>query len=364
MYPQKQYVDESYQGGGIGEYHYFDPQSQQWDYSACEAHGNGRCAPMDCHISNTTTWKLMGVFKEASYFGNDAFFEQLFKHEGVCLWNDDDLYDFMSESRKEAWPQGCVSTGYKGNDFYYESTSSSGGSNYLYIDMKPTWNGNMTYGLYTDQYCKTEYEGLDVDVDKVAKNMGLLYGNSLNTWNDALEIYKVCQPCRAYNLQNNFDAGYDGGRRLDGDYSYYDDVNEGYFQCRDDAGYTNVNQCMKFRTHAELEVATWEDLVTATNQGGILQVKVGDTIFGSERMSAEQYEYLILQRRKGLASEARKAKVQADQVKALQPEAAAWESFGKLSLSIGAGALSLVVLRVLCTCRSRRQDNKLADPLL
>ena len=86
----------------------------------------------------------------------------------------------------------------------------------LTIDMKPTWNGNMTYGLYTDQYCKTEYEGLDVDVDKVAKNMGLLYGNSLNTWNDALEIYKVCQPCRAYNLQNNFDAGYDGGRRLDG----------------------------------------------------------------------------------------------------------------------------------------------------
>jgi hypothetical protein len=38
----------------------------------------------------------MGVFKEASYFGNDAFFEQLFKHEGVCLWNDDDLYEFMS----------------------------------------------------------------------------------------------------------------------------------------------------------------------------------------------------------------------------------------------------------------------------
>ena len=323
---------------------------------------------MDCHLSNTTTWKLMGVFKEASYFGNDAFFEQLFKHEGVCVWNDDSVYEFMSEARSDAWTQGCVSTGIKGNSYFFDSSSSSSssssGSNYLYIDLKPTWNGNMTYGLYTDQYCKKEYEGLDVDVDKVAKNMGLLYGNTLTKWNDALEIFKVCQPCRAYNLENNFDMGYDSGRRLDGDYSYYDDVNEGFFQCRDDAGYTNVNQCMKFRTHAELEVATWEDLVTATNQGGILQVQVGDTIFGSERMSATQYEYLLLQRRKGLASQANKAQIQANQIKAMQPEAVAWQKLGHLSVTIGAGVLGLVLLRVLCTCCRGRRQTDLADPLL
>jgi hypothetical protein len=325
---------------------------------------------MDCHLSNTTTWKLMGVFKEASYFGNDAFFEQLFKHEGVCVWNNDDLYEFMSESRSSAWTQGCVSTGVKGNAYYFDSTSSSSssssGSSYLYIDLKPTWNGNMTYGLYTDEYCKTEYEGLDVDVERVARNMGLLYGNTLSTWNDALEIFKVCQPCRAYNLENNFDMGYDGDgdRRLAGDYSYYDDVNAGYFQCRDDAGYTNVNQCMKFRTHAELEVATWEDLVTATNQGGILQVKVGNTVFGSDRMSAEQYEYLLLQRRTGLASEANQARVKANNIKAMQPEAVAWQQIGHLSVTIGVGVFALVMLRVLCTYYCGKRQNKLADPLL
>lgn len=309
----------------------------------------------------------MGVFKEASYFGNDAFFEQLFKHEGVCLWNDDDLYEFMSDAREEAWTQGCVSTGVKGNDFYYQDDEN--GNGYLYIDLKPTWNGNMTNGLYIDQYCKTEYEGLDVDVEKVSKNMGLLYGDYLDLWNDALEVYKVCQPCRAYNLQNNYDMGYgyggdDDGRRLDGDYSYYDDVNEGYFQCADDADYTNVNQCMKFRTHAELEVATWEDLVTATNQGGILQVKVGETIFGSERMSAEQNEYLIMQRRKGLATEARKAQMQARQVKAMRPEAELWEKTGKVTLSVGVVLLFLSLLRAWCKCRSNSQQRNLEEPLL
>ena len=95
----------------------------------------------------------MGVFKEASYFGNDAFFEQLFKHLGFCVWNDDDLYDFMSDSREASWTQGCVSTGVYGNSFYYPEGMSAG---YLYIDLRPTWNGNMTNGLYVDSNCKYE----------------------------------------------------------------------------------------------------------------------------------------------------------------------------------------------------------------
>jgi len=324
---------------------------------------------MDCHLNNSTTWKLLGVFKEASYFGNDAFFEQLFKHEGYCVWDDEDVYDFMSDGREEGWTQGCVSTGVKGNDFYFDSNSDTNG--YLYIDLKPTWNGNMTHGLYTDSNCKYEYEGLDTNIDSIAKNMGLLYGKYVDQWNDALEIYKVCQPCRAYNINNNYDMGYtyaneaeNGDRRLDGDYSYSSDVNEGYFQCNDDAGYTNVNQCMKFRTHAELEVATWEDLVTATNQGGILEIKVGGTVFGSERMSQEQYEYLILQRRKGIASQARKAQSQAAQVRKMEPEAASWEQFGKLSMFAGIGVLVLTLLRVWCKCRSQKAEHNLSEPLL
>lgn len=249
----------------------------------------------------------MGVYKEAEYFGNDAFFEQLFKHEGYCIWNDEDLYDFMSEARENSWPQGCIQT-------YSYLTDSSGNEYGLYVDLKPTLNGNMTYGLYLDEICKTEYKGSAVTVDDVAATMGLLYGSSLDAWNDALEVYKVCQPCMAYNLAVDYQANnygyYDGDYNGDSDNSgnsgnsggsswwkwggnrkLGDDPNEGYFQCDDDADYTNVNQCMKFRSHADLEVASWEDLVIATEQGGILDINISGTIFGTEKMSYEEQLY-------------------------------------------------------------------------
>jgi hypothetical protein len=357
-----QYVDESYQGGGIGEYSYYNPYKNAWDNSGCTAHGNGRCAPMDCHLTNTTTWKLMGVFKEASYFGKNAFFEQLFKHEGVCVWNNDNVYDFMSEARETSWPQGCVSTGIKGKAYYMPN----GSSGYLYIDLKPTWNGNMTYGLYADSTCKTEYDGsgIDIDVDSVAASMGMLYGSSLAQWNEGLEIFKVCQPCRAYNLKNTYVSTSGGGDQ--GNYNYYNDPNEGYFMCDDDAGYTNVNQCMKFRTHAELEVATWEDLVTATNQGGILQVNVGGTVFGSDRMSAEQYMYMRTQQKSALAAAQQKAARESALVAAMEPKANKWRRAGNAMVYIGvcmSGIALLSIFRTRYECRRARRYAR-EEPLL
>ena len=349
-----QYVDENYQGGGIGEYSYYNPSKQAWDNSACQAHGNGRCAPMDCHETNTTTWKLMGVFKEASYFGNDAFFEQLFKHEGICVWNNDDLYSFMQTARKNYWPNGCISTGIQIKNSY----SSSYGS-YLYLDLRPTWNGNMTYGLYSDDICKNEYDLPDMNVDTITKNLGLLYGSSLQTWNNGLEAFKVCQPCKAYNLKNTYASS-----TYYGSYSDTSDPNKGYFQCYDDAGYTNVNQCMKFRSHAQLEVCTWEDLVTATNQGGILQVKVGDTIFGSERITKEEYQSLIksqqesnLKWSKAQAQTVAMYRMEAEKVEALKPTAQHWSSLGGTSVAIGAIAILGAVLWV-----SKRHIDRMFPP--
>ena len=306
----------------------------------------------------------MGVFKEASYFGNDAFFEQLFKHEGVCVWNDDDLYEFMSEAREESWPQGCVYTGKRITNKYY----SNGGS-YLYLDLKPTWNGNMTYGLYTDDICKTDYEGKDVSPEDVAKYMGLLYGDSLELWNDAMEAYKVCQPCMAYNLLNTkqnkpYYSYSDGG---DNDYSYYNDVNYGYFQCIDAANYINVNQCMKFRTHAQLEVATWEDLVAATNQGGILQVNISGTIFGSERMSADQYAYMKSQRQREVdrvAKEERNYDMLMEQQAAAKKEAHGWVVMGWASTMVGALLLLVSSMWSLRRCGQRSREKAFSMPLL
>ena len=357
-----QYVDENYQGGGIGEYSYYNPTKQAWDNSACNAHGNGRCAPMDCHETNTTTWKLMGVFKEASFFGNDAFFEQLFKHEGICVWNNDDLYSFMQTARKNYWPSGCISTGMQIKNSYSNSYGS-----YLYLDLRPTWNGNMTYGLYSDAICKNEYDLPDMNVDTISKNLGLLYGSTLQKWNTGLEAFKVCQPCKAYSLKNTYASS-----NYYGSYSDSSDPNNGYFQCYDDADYTNVNQCMKFRSHAQLEVCTWEDLVSATNQGGILEVKVGDTIFGSERITKEEYQSLMkaqkesnLKWSKAQAQTVAMYRMEAEKVEAMKPAAQRWSSLGSTSIAIGAIAMLGAVFWVTKRHIDRMFPPKaLSEPLL
>jgi hypothetical protein len=353
------YVDLNYQGGGIGEYQYYNPYGKYWDQTACNKHGNGRCAYMDCHDPDTTTWTLMGVFKEASFFGNDAFFEQLFKHEGTCLWNDEDIYDFMSGAREKMWPQGCVETGYCDD------------GTCLYIDLKPTPGGNMTLGLYTDYICKTEYIGGYTLVDSVAKNMGLMYSGYIAAWNNAMEVYKVCQPCRTYNLKasvNNYDDYYNKynnddkyawGNPDDDQYNY--DPNGGYFWCSDDADYNNVNQCMKFRTHAELEVATWDDLVTATNQGGIMQVNVGGTIFGSEEMSYQQ----VINYHQMLYAQDKEERAKEKLVEQLKKEAMPWHFWGHTLVLVGAaavlGSVLLVIVRTLAKMHAASSVDVLDD---
>jgi hypothetical protein len=297
----------------------------------------------------------MGVFKEASYFGDDAFFEQLFKHEGVCLWNDDDTYDFMSETRESMWPQGCVQTGYNDDD-----------GNYLYIDLKPTPNGNMTLGLYTDWICSSEFVGGYALVDSVAQNMGLMYGAYLEQWNLGMEVYKVCQSCRTYNLNagyQNYDDYFGDDDKGEGygnpDDDEYSDANEGYFWCSDDAGYTNVNQCMKFRTHAELEVATWEDLALATNQGGILQVNVGGTVFGTDQMSYQQ----VINYHMMLEAQDNEDRAKEAEALSLKHLAGPWFYTGHAFILLGLAAIAGAVYKVVHR-RHVDPQQSLAQPLV
>eukprot|EP00536_Pseudo-nitzschia_multiseries_P012322 jgi/Psemu1/260480/estExt_Genewise1Plus.C_4660012 len=349
------YVDESYGGGGIGEYAIFDTNKGSYDSTACDTNGNGDCKLMDCHDPASTNWKLIGVFKEASYFGNDAFFEQLFKHEGVCVWNDENLYEFMSETREESFSSGCLSTGISYGDYG------------IYIDLKPSYNGNMTYALYTDYVCATEYEGYDLNVESVAANMGLLYGSYMEAWNDAMEPFKVCQPCRAYNLQNSGSSSKSSSyyKTANGWYNDDDgyDPNNGYFRCDDDADYSNVNQCMKFRSHADLEPATWEDLVSATNQGGILTVNVSGVVFGSPFVSKEQEEYLTYLRHQKEAAYAKELEVQAAKAVAAAPTAQSAVIIGKLWIAFGATAFAYSVFRLTRQMLLSKTARPLAEPL-
>ena len=173
---------------------------------------------MDCHMTNTTTWKLLGVYKEEQYASE--WFEQLFKHAGYCMWNYK-TYQWM-QTYREAWPEGCVQT-----------SSKTPSGRYLYTDLKPTLGGNMTLALYSDSDCRIEYKY--ATAGSVLQGH-YLTGNAAKLFNDAMEPYKYCQPCRAAAIRSSYGTSDSSNRRR-----LEDDPNEGYFQCDDDAGYTNVS---------------------------------------------------------------------------------------------------------------------------
>jgi hypothetical protein len=277
------YVDLDYQGGGIGEYQYYDRKNGLWDRSACRKHGNRRCARMDCHLPDTH-FSLLGYFKEPNF---GSWMEQLFKHQGVCLWTDDE-YEFMQAGRV-SWPVYCTNS--------YQKDEND---NYLYFDVRPLNNARIDIGLYTDERCSVDYRG-KVDVNDVleayyednssTQNGGgsrdysadtVELSDSIQQWNDAFDIYTICQPCKAYNLGYIPDDEYNQQNRDHGeeDGTNTDEANGGYFVCDDDADYRNVNQCMKFRTKTDMYNAEVRDLMLAAEQGTITQFSLGEYTYG------------------------------------------------------------------------------------
>lgn len=280
------YHDKRYRGNTIEEYQFFDLASGEWDDSACKASGERhRCVRMDCHESGSH-FKLVGVFKETE--GMYDFTEQLFKHEGICIWNDDDVYETM-ETWMENWPTQCTSLSMPDYD-----------GNTLYIAVQPLAEGNMTLGIYRDESCTyisqemtltsyivrlyqnsySYYYSSDMGYEVAAQ-----YEQAIQDWNDNMQQFKICQPCKAYNLlwdksdddrsSNDHRARLLGGEDNDGDGEEQERYN-----CYDDAGYTNVNQCYKFESKTSLEAAEMEDLVLASSQGTILRIKVNGKTFG------------------------------------------------------------------------------------
>lgn len=237
------YVDPNYQGNGLGEYQFYDRYDDEW-VSYCD--DEDVCRKMDCHLESTD-FRLIGFFKHADY--ND-WIEQLFKHEGVCVWTEDE-YDFMSDM-EDLFGEGCEVTEYQGED-----------GNYLYYDLRPMPYGDVGIGLYTDYRCSQLYEG-DLDpyelFDGGNSNSGsgdnLALNETVAAYNDAFSIFKVCQPCVAYDLDNDF-------------------------ECDDEAGYTNVNQCMKFTTKCERDPATIADISLA----GLQRTTVHQKHFISEHVA-------------------------------------------------------------------------------
>lgn len=299
--PTKQYVDLDYQGGGIGEYQFWNHQHQAWDQTACAYTQSERCAKVDCH-EESTKYRLLGFFKHASY---DDWFEQLFKHEGFCVWNavqDASVYNFMSNAR-EQWPQGCMVSGTYDED-----------GNSIQYDIKPLSNGKITLGLYTDTRCIVEYKSKGSDdpitIENVIGNVlsegdGSGDGNddaalkydtleeSLAAWDAGLDSFAICQPCVAYDILN-YGYGYNDDTYRGANYYYAngDDGNNGGgddFDCYDDADYTNVNQCMKFMAKTVMKTATFRDMSLANAQGTLT-----DTPLAAYRHSARHRALLAV----------------------------------------------------------------------
>jgi len=242
------YVDPYYSGGGLYEYQFYDRDEDAYT-SYCADEDN--CRKMDCHESDTN-FQLLGFFKHADYY---RWMEQLFKHEGYCIWSDDE-YNLMGNAYDNL-PLSCTAT-----EAYDENNRP------IYYAIRPVSGGDIDIGLYTDADCRYDYYGDQVDVNDLAFGSG---DNShsgsgdeyetvqdyLDAFNDAFSIFKVCQPCLAYTL------GADD------------------FYCYDDAGYENVNQCMKFRTKCVLQSASLNDVARATEQGTTKRVDVMGQVLGT-----------------------------------------------------------------------------------
>jgi len=315
------YVDLDYEGGGIGEYQYWDRESQSYNDTACyyaeggsgsndnnnnngddaaEDNSKSRCAKMDCHEPDTN-WSVLGFFKHRNY---DDWMEQLFKHEGMCVWNDEE-YAFMKNARK-AWPQGCIDSG---STVTMTEDGSSGSSEYnLYYNIKPLRNGRIDIGLYTDTQCLDDYS---VTTDEMEDTIGNFFVNgdgsgsqdenydfssdtlseSMERWHSGFDVWHTCHPCIAHHLEN-----LDGSKYLDDDDYYANYYNDDYynnynnrrrqrqrklggeysaegdiFECYDDAGYTNVNQCMKFSAKTVMKTATFRDLSLGRTQATLVE---------------------------------------------------------------------------------------------
>jgi hypothetical protein len=161
-------------------------------------------------------------------------------------------------------PCGCSSTDQYGED-----------GKLLYYDAKPMSEGRLGLGLYKDSRCRYDYTG-SIKIAEALQNIDLASQLQFweSAWNDAFDVYKVCQPCRVYNLGYNEDLNEGEGDRTGGDEA------EGYsFNCYDETN-IKLNQCTKFKTNTKMLVADFHDLMLAHEQRSVVEFKLQGHVYG------------------------------------------------------------------------------------
>jgi hypothetical protein len=179
--------------------------------------------------------------------------------------------------------------------------------NTLYLDTMPLPGGNITYGLYVDKACSQEstmtfseyviqYYSTYYDNSDRGSEAAFYWESLFARWNELMSVYKICQPCRSYSkvATTNDQSSNDGGGGNNNNYNNNDGGGEeeqyGY-NCYDDAGYRNCDQCYKFETKTDMEPATVDDLTRASAQGTILAIRVNGTVYGRGRNAFSSSEF-------------------------------------------------------------------------
>jgi hypothetical protein len=291
-------VDPSYQGGGAGEYRYYNETIGQYKcYSA-------KCrAKMDCHSSNSETWTLLGIFKVDGI--SQSWIEQLPQNHTLGHWRWGDYSSFISAAT-EKLPNGCTKTKYKAN------------GSYLYIDIKPEKNAKIDLAFYTNSICTILYKGKN-DAFDLYDLIGTSYSDMV-TFNSLLDGYKICQPCVTYSLKNNWTTQMIFNVTKNHSYHIYykNHSNPFYFgNYSHYARYNKINQvsyvfflhfviyykhlillvqliylfflkCQKFAINAQSSAATPQEISLAYRQHGMLQI--GNLNYEADMISFKRLE--------------------------------------------------------------------------
>ena len=257
-----QYHDPDYAGGTIGEYQFYNHNTGTYDDDFCQTE---RCVPLDCHEPDTH-FELVGVFKETD--GLTWFTEQLFKHQGYCLWNNHQ-YEFMQTYQSylptyctqlflpnhkdeplwinvEPQPQANVGIGVYLDDKCTQPSKKTSLQDYIELFYK-VGGGNAADNNSGDNSRDDNSEEEEVlDGKQRGKQMAKAWMKALKKWNQHMNIYKTCQPCRAYSLSSSGGNAYDNNNNYN-NYRFLNEDGEGDseqwgYDCYDDAGYTNCNQ--------------------------------------------------------------------------------------------------------------------------
>jgi hypothetical protein len=199
-------------------------------------------------------------FKPLGYFRQDSpveFLTYVAKYQGSCSFSDGEVDAVASGI---TWlPQQCTQTQLE------DGTA-------IYFDLKPMKNGAVDVALYTNAKCSMEYTGSTTAQTVLTAYYGydVSLEENMKNINTALDTFKVCSPCRTFDLSYTAPDATDDGAVQQAE--AVNDVNDMNFICTDDAGNAGINQCAVMAQNSQIGSATTSEIGLASQQGTITRL--------------------------------------------------------------------------------------------